>query len=313
MKKSNTLIALCFFTIYVVWGSTYLLLAFVIEELPPFLTAFLRFAIAAVILITLAIGSGHFRSISKKQLFNAVFSGILMLGIGSGVTTWVLQFLDSGFTALLISAQPLIIVFMMWIADSKRPPGQTFFGVLLGMVGVFLLVNQDEIVAGPDQWYAILALFICMLTWGYGSIYIGKAEMPKSFLQTTGIQFTAGAILTLLISLSLENHSIQWSEVSRDTWYYLALLSIFGSVLAFLAFNYLLKNVTPDKVSTSTYVNPVIAMLLGWWFRDELLTVQSIAAAGIMLSGVVLINFNLTTVKKGLYHILPKRKFELKQ
>ena len=308
MQRDDLLIGFSFFTIYVVWGSTYLLLAMVIEEIPPFLTAGMRFSVAALILFVLTISTGHFNKLSRKKLFNTAFTGLLMLGIGSGVTTWVLQFLDSGFTALLISAQPLIIVFMMWVADNKRPPAQTFLGVALGMIGVYLLVNQDEIVATSEQWLAILALFGCMLTWGFGSIYIGKAEMPKSFLQTTTLQFLTGALFTVLISVTTEDLAIDWSLISNTVWYCLALLTIFGSVLAFLAFNFLLKNVTPDKVSTATYVNPVIALFLGWWFRDELVTTQSIMATLIMLSGVVLINFKLTTVKKGLYHIIPKKR-----
>jgi len=285
------------------------MLAFVIDELPPFLTACLRFSSATIILLILSVASRQFQNLDKRKVLNSFIAGVLMLGIGAGLTSWVLQFLDSGFTALLISAQPLIIVFMMWIVDKKKPSNQVFLGVLLGIIGVYLLVGQNDLLAQPDQWTAVMVLICCLFSWGVGSMFISKVDMPKSYMVNTMIQFFAGSLVTIVLSLCTENVlGIQWNEIPEFTWYALAYLSIFGSVIAFLSFTYLLRNVTPDKVSTSTYVNPIIALFLGWWFRDELVTTQSLFAAGIMLTGVVLINFKLEAVRKSLYYRLPKRK-----
>lgn len=309
LNQRNVLIGVSFFIIYIVWGSTYLMLAYVIEELPPFFTAFLRFFIAAIILAIISLAFRQFKDVDLKKVKNSAIAGIMMLGIGSGVTSWVLKYLDTGFTALLISAQPLLVVFLMWISDKKRPSNQVFLGVALGIIGVFLLVSQNQIVAQPDQWVAILAIVGCLISWGIGSIFISKADMPKSFLVNTFIQFTTGSLFTFLISLSLEDiASVDLFNLRKITYLAMLYLSIFGSVIAFLSFTYLLKNVTPDKVSTSTYVNPIIALLLGWWFRNELVTTQSLVAAVIMLTGVVLINFKLKAVRKSLYYRLPKRK-----
>lgn len=308
-SRTTTLIILSFLIIYVVWGSTYMFIAYVVEEIPPFTASCIRYSFAAFVLIMISLPSRQFNQLYRKEVLNSFFAGILMLGLGSGVVAWVLQYLDSGFTALLISVQPLIIVFMMWVSDKKRPLFQTFFGVFLGMIGVYLLVSQDEIVTRPDQWWAILALSGCLLSWSIGSIFISKAAMPKSFIANTSIQFFSGALFTGLVGFSLENPlDVDWFNLSHFTWYSLLYLAVFGAVLAFLAFNYLLKNVTPDKVSTATYINPIIALILGWWFRDELVTVQSIVAAAIMLTGVVLINFRLAAVRKGLYFLLPKKR-----
>ena len=309
MNKSSFLIGISFFVIYVVWGSTYLMLAYVIEEIPPFLAAFLRFFLAAVILLIISLIFRQFQNLDFHKLKNSFIAGVLMLGIGAGVTSWVLQFLDSGFTALLISAQPLLIVFLMWLVDKKPPSSQVFIGVFMGIIGMYLLVSQDAIIAQPDQWIAIGALMVCLVAWGIGSIFISKADMPKSFLVNTLIQFTAGSVVTGLTSLFIEDLSrVDLLGLKTFTYYAMLYLTVFGSVIAFLSFTYLLKNVTPDKVSTATYVNPIIALFLGWWFRDELVTVQSIFAAGIMLTGVVLINFKLSAVRKSLYYKLPKRE-----
>jgi len=309
MDKKGLLIGIAFFIIYVVWGSTYLVLTYVIEEIPPYLTAFLRFFIAAIILLLISLAFRQFKDIDIRKVKNSMLAGTMMLGIGSGVTSWVLQYLDSGFTALLISAQPLLVVFMMWISDKRKPSSQVFFGVALGIIGIYLLVSQNGILADPDQWFAILAIVGCLFSWGIGSIFISKADMPKSFLVNTFIQFTSGSLFTLIMSFMFDDLSnVNLFNLSEFTYYAMLYLAIFGSVLAFLSFTFLLKNVTPDKVSTATYVNPIIALLLGWWFRDELVTIQSLVAALIMLTGVVLINFKLKAVRKSLYYRLPKRK-----
>tara|TARA_Y100000385_G_scaffold291159_1_gene367543 strand:- start:1043 stop:1981 length:939 start_codon:yes stop_codon:yes gene_type:complete len=309
MDKKGLLIGISFFIIYVVWGSTYLVLTYVIEEIPPYLTAFLRFFIAAIILLLISLAFRQFKDIDIRKVKNSMLAGTMMLGIGSGVTSWVLQYLDSGFTALLISAQPLLVVFMMWISDKKKPSSQVFFGVALGIIGIYLLVSQNGILADPDQWFAILAIVGCLFSWGIGSIFISKADMPKSFLVNTFIQFTSGSLFTLIMSFMFDDLSnVNLFNLSEFTYYAMLYLAIFGSVVAFLSFTFLLKNVTPDKVSTATYVNPIIALLLGWWFRDELVTIQSLIAALIMLTGVVLINFKLKAVRKSLYYRLPKRK-----
>ncbi|MDG2449682.1 MAG: EamA family transporter [Saprospiraceae bacterium] len=309
MDKKGLLIGISFFIIYVVWGSTYLVLTYVIEEIPPYLTAFLRFFIAAIILLLISLAFRQFKDIDIRKVKNSMLAGTMMLGIGSGVTSWVLQYLDSGFTALLISAQPLLVVFMMWISDKKKPSSQVFFGVALGIIGIYLLVSQNGILADPDQWFAILAIVGCLFSWGIGRFFISKADMPKSFLVNTFIQFTSGSLFTLIMSFMFDDLSnVNLFNLSEFTYYAMLYLAIFGSVVAFLSFTFLLKNVTPDKVSTATYVNPIIALLLGWWFRDELVTIQSLIAALIMLTGVVLINFKLKAVRKSLYYRLPKRK-----
>ena len=145
-----------------------------------------------------------------------------------------------------------------------------------------------------------IVLWICisLFVWAYVTIYINKSDMPKDFMTNTALQLFSGGLCALLLSFIAQEPQVNWSEISQMGWISLVVVIIFGAALVFVAFNYLLKKSTPDKVSTTTYVNPVIALFLGWWFRDELVTSRSILAAAIMLTGVVFINFKWETIKR---------------
>lgn len=250
-----------------------------------------RFTFAATLLFGLAWALGKYQSVTSKQLRNAAFAGFLFLGCGTGGVAWALQFIDSGFTALVISGQPLLVVLMMWAIDNKRPATQSFGGIFLGMIGMYLLVSQKELVARPEQWKGIITIFCCMLAWGFGSIFVTKADLPKPQMANNAFQMLAGGFSLFIFSLFLENPlTFDYSAIPLKSWLALSYLIVFGAVVAFSAFNYLLTKVSPEKVATSTYVNPIIALTLGWWFRDELVTSQSILAVIVMFTGVFFIN-----------------------
>ena len=290
-NRSKLLIISSFAAIYIIWGSTYLFAAFAMDELPPFLMAGSRYGTAGLLLLTLTFLVKKNESMTQKQLLNTLFAGVLMLGVGGGFVFWGLQFIDSGFTALVISGQPLLILFMMWGIQGKKPHKQAYLGILLGMLGMYLLVSQKTLVANPNQWMGVLAIFVSMLSWGYGSLFLGTADMPKSKMMSSSIQMIVGGSFLLIVSGFLENPmQVNWLELQNVTYLAMIYLIIFGSIIAFSAFNFLLSEVSPDKVSTSTYVNPIVAMFLGWSFRDEIITSQSMLAAAIMLTGVFFIN-----------------------
>ncbi|NNE25495.1 MAG: EamA family transporter, partial [Saprospiraceae bacterium] len=203
---------------------------------------------------------------------------------------WALNFVDTGMTALIISAEPLIIVLMMWIWTRKGPPIQTFAGIFIGILGMYLLISQETVIASSKDWLGLIAIFTSMLAWGVGSIFVSQAQLPKSQFLNSGIQMLVGGIVTLILSFIFQEKGISPSGYLPITWIGIAFLVLFGSVAAFTAFNYLLKQVSPEKVATNTYVNPIIAMILGYLFRDEIITNQSILAACIMLCGVFVVN-----------------------
>ena len=288
--KNRIYIILAFFSIYVIWGSTYLWNKMAVSELPPFMLAAVRFIVASLIIFVIAKALGKSLAITRKQLFNVIFVGFLFLSIGNGLAVWALKFIDSGFAALQISAQPLVILLMMWLIQGKKIQTMSMVGVVLGMIGIYLLVGQQEILVQENAVLGMVMIFICMLSWGYASIFVAKADLPKNYFVNTGYQMMTGGLLLTIMSLSFGetwSNPLAWSQTTQGV---MLLLVFFGSILAFTSFNYLLKVVSPEKVATSTYVNPLVALLLGWYFLEETITIQSAVAAVILLTGVYFIN-----------------------
>jgi len=289
LKNSKVLIVLAFIAIYVIWGSTYLFNKIAVTELPPFFLASIRFFIAGILMILLAIISKQNLSISKKQLSNSVIASFFFLIYGNGVFVWALRYVDSGFGALVASTQPLFVLFLLRLIDRKPLQKKSIIGVCLGMIGMYILVSQQELTTSEGSLLGIFMMLTCVLSWSYGSVFVSKADLPKSFMVTTGYQMlTAGFVLSI-ISLSINEEWTSPLTWSTDVQFSMFLLIFFGGVIAFSAFNYLLKVVSPEKVSTSAYVNPVIALFMGWYFLDEVFTTQSIIASVILLTGVYFI------------------------
>ncbi len=267
-----------------------------VAELPPFFLASIRFTTAGLLIFIISKAMGKSLAINRKQFINAFIVGVLFLSFGNGIIVWALKYVDSGFAALEISAQPLVVLLLMWLLQGKRIKPMSLVGVGLGILGIFLLVGQKQIISKEGTVLGMIMIFACMLSWAYGSLFVGKADLPKNFFVNTGYQmFTAGITLALA-SLTFGEKWIAPSEWGQPVQLSMVLLIIFGSIVAFTSFNYLLKTVSPDKVATSTYVNPIIALILGWYILDEQITLQSIIAAAVLLTGVYFINTTKTTL-----------------
>lgn len=294
MKNSKLLIILAFIAIYVIWGSTYLFNKIAVTELPPFYLASIRFFVAGSLMILLAKIFNQDLRISKKQLTNSMIASFFFLIYGNGVFVWALKYVDSGFGALISASQPIFVLLLLRLIDRKPMKRKSIIGISLGMFGMYLLVSQQELTTSENSLLGIFMILTCVLSWSYGSVFVSKAVLPKSFMVSTGYQMLfAGAVLCFG-SLSFQEEWISPFDWSPKVLGSLSFLIIFGGIFAFTSFNYLLKNVDTEKVSTSAYVNPVIALLLGWFFLDETLTIQSIIASVILLTGV----YFITTVKK---------------
>lgn len=289
-SKNPLLIILSFFSIYVIWGSTYLLNKIAVTELPPFKLASIRFIIAGLLIFTIARFLKISIYITRRQFLNTAIIGFLFLTYGNGVVVWALRFVDSGMAALQISAQPLVVLLLMRLIDGKKIQAMSMLGVLLGMVGIYLLVSQKELVSNENTLLGMGMILSCMVSWGLGSIYVSKADIPSNSFVNTGYQMITGGIMLAIASLSLGEEWNSPTEWSKSVQLSMVLLIVFGSIVAFTSFNYLLKTVSPEKVATSTYVNPIIAMGLGYYFLNETITLQSLLAAAVLLSGVYFIN-----------------------
>ncbi|PWL38850.1 EamA family transporter [Flagellimonas aquimarina] len=294
-KSSNsTLVVLAFFAIYVIWGSTYLLNKIAVLELPAFMLASFRFTTAGVLIFIIAKMMGIQISITRKQLWNTIIAGFLFLSFGNGVVVWALRYVDTGFAALEISAQPLIILLLMRVLQGKKIQPMSVVGVIFGVIGIYLLVSQKQIITKEGSILGMVMIFFCMLSWGYGSLFVAKADLPTNYFVNTGYQMFTGGIILALMSIGFGENWTSPLVWSGKVQVVMILLVIFGSILAFTSFNYLLKSVSPEKVATSTYVNPIVALILGWYFLNEQITVQSIVAAIVLLTGVYFINAKKT-------------------
>lgn len=289
-KKNIGLIIVAFFSIYVIWGSTYLLNKIAVTELPPLMLAAIRFLAAGIIIFIIAKILGYSLAITKTQLKNCFIIGFLFLTFGNGGVVWALKYVDSGFAALEISAQPLVVLIMMRIFEGKKIQPMSMVGVFLGVIGIYLLVSQKELINQEGSAIGMLMIFACMLSWAYGSLFVAKANFPSNFFINTGYQMLAGGTMLLIASLIFGETWTYPNQWSQPVLISMILLIIFGSIVAFTSFNYLLRNVSPEKVATSTYVNPIIAMILGSYVLNEQITTQSIIAAIVLLTGVYFIN-----------------------
>jgi drug/metabolite transporter (DMT)-like permease len=287
--SSKASIIIAFFAIYVIWGSTYLLNKISVTELPPFFLAGIRFLSASILIFGIAKASNFSLKISKKQLINSCFVGFLFLVYGNGVFVWALKYIDSGFGALLASTQPLFVLLLMRLIDNKKMKPKSLIGVGLGIVGMYLLVSQQELVTNEETLLGIFMIFTCVFGWSYGSVFVAKADLPKNYFVSTGYQMLIAGSILLCTSISFGEVWISPLHWSTNVQLSMLALTTFGSIGAFTAFNYLLKQVSTEKVATSAYINPIIAMLLGWYVLDETLSAQSIIAASVLLTGVYFI------------------------
>lgn len=297
MKNSSNIpkVILAFFLIYFIWGSTYLANAWAVACMPSFMLAGVRFCIAgAMMLIYTGIKNGF--TFNKTTLKNALFAGVMLFVIGNGMMLWTLRIVDSGIAALIVATRPLIVILLLWKMKNIRPTWNSWLGIFLGVLGMALLVGQAEFVSDSMWLISVFVILLATWAWGYVSVWTKDAELPESVLESSGLQLLLGGVVCLLISVVIrEYEQFEMTALTSKSIWAFAYLIVFGSIVAFTAFNYLLKNVSPAKVNTSTYVNPVIAMLFGFFFNEEFISFQSGFAAILLLTGVVFINVNFSS------------------
>jgi drug/metabolite transporter (DMT)-like permease len=279
-----------FLAIYIIWGSTYLAIRFVVETIPPFFMAGTRWVIAGLILYALTRLGGALAPASLQWKRAFVIGGFMLVG-GNGTVVWAEQWVPSGLTSVLIATVPLWMVLLNSLHHRMRPSIGVIVGLMLGFAGVALLIGSVENI-GEDSMIipgATIIVFGAFL-WATGSLYSRSTETSSSQLQAAAMQMIAGGILFLLASLI----SGEWTRVMLDqvssrsvlSWFYLI---VFGSIVAFSSYIWLLKQSTPARVSTHAYINPIVAMVLGWALADEALTSRNILAAIIIIISVVII------------------------
>jgi drug/metabolite transporter (DMT)-like permease len=291
VQPARRRVVLAFAAVYFIWGSTYLAIRFAIETMPPLLMSGVRFMIAGTLLFAWARGRGA-AAPTRLQWRSAVIVGAFLLLGGNGGVVWAEQRVPSGLAALLIASVPLWMTLLAWmLRQSPRPSPRVGLGLLLGMTGVGLLVGMRG--AGNDRAVdpvGAMALVLASLSWAYGSLWSRRAPLPSSPILATAMEMLAGGALMFLAgTLRGEWTGFDPGAISARSFFAWLYLLAFGSLVAFTAYIYLLGASTPARVSTYGFVNPLVAVLLGWGIAAETLTSRTLVSASIILTGVVLI------------------------
>jgi drug/metabolite transporter (DMT)-like permease len=285
-------LVLAFVAVYVVWGSTYLFIRFAVETLPPFLMAGARFAVAGAILYLWAKIRGS-PTPTRAEVRGAGIAGLFLLLGGNGAVVWAEQRVPSGITALLVATVPVWMVLLDWLRPGGvRPRAGVFVGLALGLVGLGLLVGRGAL--GADSQGADMAgaavLVVGSILWATGSLYVRHSEHPSSAMMTNAVQMLAGGGALIVAGLAAsELGRFDLAAASTRSVLSLIYLVVAGSLIGFTAYTYLLQVTTPAKASTYAYVNPVVAVLLGWAFAGEAITARTLVAAAVILAGVAII------------------------
>ncbi len=290
-RPGTTSIVLAYAAIYLVWGSTYLAIRFAVETLPPFLMLFARFFTAGVIMYAFLRWRGEPRPTAREWAGAAVIGGLLLLG-GTGAVGWAEQWIPSGLAALIVAIVPVWMVLLDWLGPAKRRPTPAIVaGLVLGLVGVAVLVGPVEL-TGDQRMMFIGSVVVVFgtISWATGSVFGTHLPHPRSPWMTAALQMIAGGTLLLVAGTAAgEWARVDYSGISQKSLLALAYLMVFGSLIAFAAYVFLLRHQSPARVGSYAYVNPVVAVFLGWALADEPVTLRTVIAAAIILTGVVLI------------------------
>lgn len=298
-QKIRTILA--FGAIYIIWGSTYLAIRYAIETIPPLMMIGVRSLTAGIILYIFS----RFKSSEKIKLENIlplITIGALFFLIGHGLVAWGQQYVDSGMAAVLVSAEPLWIIGIEWFfLRDIRVKGRGVLGLFLGFAGiVYLIIASTNITTSDNNFLASALIVVATLSWGGGAVYSRVAKIPKSPILSSGMELIFGGILVLIASFVIgEPSKFHLSQVSLKSFLALLYLITFGSVIAFSAYTWLLGHTSATRISTHTFVNPVIAVFLGWLIADEQITAALLVATVVIIISVYLVLYDSYLEKKG--------------
>jgi len=289
--RTATLVLMAFAVVYVVWGSTYLAIRVGIESFPPLILAGLRHLIVGLFLYPVLRAKTGIRPTAANWR-TAVVAGTLLLFVGNGGVSWAEQTVPSGIAALLVATVSLWLVIVDWLRpDGLRPAPRVGIGLLMGFAGLTLLVGPAHL-GGSERVdpRGGAVLVVASLAWACGSLYSKHGGMPSSPMLGVAMQSLAGGAILLIVGLFAgEFHGLHLGAISLRSWLALAYLMVFGSGIGFSAYIYILHQSTAARVATYAFVNPVVALFLGWLLLGETITLRTVIAAAVILTAVILV------------------------
>lgn len=287
---NRPLVILSFLSIYVIWGSTYLAIRYAVETIPPLYTAGIRHLTAGTILLAWALAKGLYPT--RAQIRASVVIGFFFFLVAHGLLHWAERVVPSGLASLLIAVEP-IMVFLLSSSAARtwRLNAMLLAGILLGLGGVAILLRGTALDPVPGMTLGSVMILVSAFSWSVGIVYSRRSHLSGSPLLLSALSLLSGAVMLLTTATVLgEAKDFVWSQVTPRSWLALAYLILFGSVIAFTAYNWLMEHYSPTLVATHTYVNPVVAVLLGWAYGGEALTMKVALAAALVVAAVVLVD-----------------------
>ena len=286
-RPSRALFLLSFFAIYVVWGSTYLAIRFAVETIPPLVTVGIRHTIAGLILLTWAWQRGY-RPRREHWKAGAV-QGSLFFLIGHGTLHWAEQYVASGLAALLVATEPLWILAIGSAMGAERINWKNGLGLIAGLAGVWILTGSD-LSLRSSLGVGIILVLVGAASWAIGVCIAPRLKLPEEPIARAAVPLVCGAAMLLATAtVTGEFGATNWRAISTRSILGLAYLIVFGSVVAFTAYTWLLQHISPTMVATHTFVNPVVAVLVGWLLAAEPINMRLVVATLMILIAIVLI------------------------
>jgi drug/metabolite transporter (DMT)-like permease len=287
------------FLVYIVWGSTYLGVKYAIRELPPLLLTGIRFGLGGSLLFIFTLLRGQ-KLPSKEQFYGSSFLGVLLSGIGTSSVACAILYIPTGVVALLVAILPLwVFVLDFFLFSKKKPSLLSGAGLLLGTVGIFSLLNpfDKSVLEEVIPLFPVLVVFVGSIVWGYGTL-VGKQTPQVKGLQGIAVQMLAGGVIAIVSSLFLEDYTLAiFTTINQNTFWAMVYLIFTGSYVGYSAFVWLMNNAPPVLTSTYAFVNPVVALFLGWFFVEEKLTQRSLIASIIIIVAVILMTLGRRRLK----------------
>jgi drug/metabolite transporter (DMT)-like permease len=299
-KKTELIAYLALGAVCVIWGTTYLALRVGVTQFPPFLFSALRFLAAGPILMGFMLTFGKASLPSRTAIFHQAIAGILMITMGVGVVGWAEMYVSSGLAAIICSVMPVYVVLINIVASpEERPTFPIVLGLAVGTAGIILIFGEHLADFSNVQYrWGITLTFLASLNWAFGSVWIKKKNHDSNPFVNAGLQMLFGGIFLIPLSLLFDDYSaIHWSGEMFGALTYLIMV---GSVAAYACYSYAIKNLPVTLVSLYAYVNPIVAVVLGWLLLSEKLNLRIILAIGVTIAGIYIVNrgYQLRTIWK---------------